>query len=435
MDTYLDSEDSDDDGKFMFTDPSHKVKRKRKRKRHRILHDNQTHGCCQNKVMICSGCCSIFVIAFVITLSTFLYGFFGVVPPFPKTATGLNPPFDAIAAKRLAKWSSVAYCDTNTISDSWSCGSCTGNVTNVSTADNGFKGGIQAVIGVDHTLDMNNKSVGIVVAFRGTKALSNWEIDDDVRQVNAATYFTNNNTNISSSTSKMMVHKGYQEAYGVVREQVRAQVLPLCGLNQRIRVTGHSLGAAVAQLCAFDFSENPVCNNSIPGQTITFGALRTGNIPFVQGYNTSLQKSNMDSWRVVHYADSAANFIPKTLNSWAGIPVPGSPFTYRHVGREVWYSEDNKDYTVCDGSGEDPKCSGSLPLSAQRILDHQVYMEEVIFPCGTPVSMIPAVTAIMCVLGLMSLCCMSLCVFKIRRTQCYLLRSSSTTHFVSLDSF
>ena len=40
---------------------------------------------------------------------------------------------------------------------------------------------------------------------------------------------------------------------------------------------------------------------------------------------------------------------------------------------QVWYNEASSEYTVCDGSGEDQKCSDSLWLP-DSISDHLTYL-------------------------------------------------------------
>jgi hypothetical protein len=46
---------------------------------------------------------------------------------------------------------------------------------------------------------------------------------------------------------------------------------------------------------------------------------------------------------------------------------------FQHVATEVWYQENNVDYQVCNGSGEDPSCSDSL-LAPISIPDHLNYL-------------------------------------------------------------
>ena len=54
-------------------------------------------------------------------------------------------------------------------------------------------------------------------------------------------------------------------------------------------------------------------------------------------------------------------------------PVPHAPpedLFYRHGAHEVWYN--GHDLVMCDGTGEDPKCSDSVDVF--NPLDHALYM-------------------------------------------------------------
>ena len=57
-------------------------------------------------------------------------------------------------------------------------------------------------------------------------------------------------------------------------------------------------------------------------------------------------------------------------------PVPHLPpesFGFTHIGTEVFYTEDNKKHTVCDGSGEDKHCSDQFTFDTW-VNDHNTYM-------------------------------------------------------------
>ena len=64
--------------------------------------------------------------------------------------------------------------------------------------------------------------------------------------------------------------------------------------------------------------------------------------------------------RTVHYADVVPHLPPQILG-------------FHHPGTEVWYQENNVDYQVCNGSGEDPACSDSLSLP-DSVSDHFNYL-------------------------------------------------------------
>ena len=58
--------------------------------------------------------------------------------------------------------------------------------------------------------------------------------------------------------------------------------------------------------------------------------------------------------------------------------VPKVPFEntlavpYHHIGPEVWLAP-NGTTVLCDGSGEDPACSDSIPFAKASGADHTTY--------------------------------------------------------------
>ena len=51
-------------------------------------------------------------------------------------------------------------------------------------------------------------------------------------------------------------------------------------------------------------------------------------------------------------------------------------FNYKHISEEIWYSENNMDYLICqDENKEDSNCSNSCsPLKCTSFDDHLNYM-------------------------------------------------------------
>ena len=82
-----------------------------------------------------------------------------------------------------------------------------------------------------------------------------------------------------------------------------------------------------------------------------------GNAAFAAFY----EQGTRVSWRVTHWRD----------------PVPHLPIEamgFKHIGTEVFYTSDNSKYTVCDGSGEDVKCSDQFDVDPS-IWDHLHYFD------------------------------------------------------------
>ncbi|MEW5299856.1 MAG: hypothetical protein WDW36_002830 [Sanguina aurantia] len=128
---------------------------------------------------------------------------------------------------------------------------------------------------------------------------------------------------------------------------------------------GHSMGAAVAQLCALDMKF--MYNISHVG-CYTYGAPRVGNQAYQELFNLQIA----ESWRFTHGRD----IVPS---------VPLQYMGFHHVSNEVWLVDvessagSETKVLMCDESGEDPSCHNSacyLGLCTS-VMDHLTYMGNV----------------------------------------------------------
>jgi len=108
------------------------------------------------------------------------------------------------------------------------------------------------------------------------------------------------------------VHAGFRSAFNSVMTPLVNEIIP----GTRLYLAGHSLGGALAMLCAYALLESgyPVIG------VYTYGQPRVGNGPFARAYNEALGNR---TWRIVN----------------AGDPVTRMPWqlgTYRHAGIEVF---------------------------------------------------------------------------------------------------
>jgi len=188
----------------------------------------------------------------------------------------------------------------------------------------------------------------VVIVFRGTVEVDymNWVADMDILKT------------APFEDKDIEVHRGFYLAYMQLRERIMRYLEGVPKVD--LVVTGHSLGASMASLCAFDIVTQPDRMGFKSVSTITYGEPRTGNLAFHKAFSRLIP----DSWRVTHYKD----VVPK---------VPFQSFGFYHTAREIWYSsrdyEKTDDYQVCDGSGEDPKCQNSLWF-ATSVQDHLYYI-------------------------------------------------------------
>ena len=104
----------------------------------------------------------------------------------------------------------------------------------------------------------------------------------------------------------MKIHRGFMAAYLGVREAIHHYVNNSSATQYRI--VGHSLGGALAKLCAVDLQYNFASNTGILAdsnihvEAYTFGAPRAGNKAFVASYNARVPKT----WRVVNGWDAVS---------------------------------------------------------------------------------------------------------------------------------
>ena len=177
----------------------------------------------------------------------------------------------------------------------------------------------------------------VVVSFRGSKTSSNW-----FRDLN---YFQVPYPEINGG----YVHKGFYNAWNVTLKPYlmpNIEDLMLKYKGKSILVTGHSMGAAVAQIAALDIYKyaESIHNNGKVG-LYTFGSPRWANSIMADYFKQSVAYH----WRLVNRHDPIA-LHPYTFE--------GLKSSYAHTATQVWYkSDDPLNYTVCDGSGEDPNCS------------------------------------------------------------------------------
>jgi len=142
-----------------------------------------------------------------------------------------------------------------------------------------------------------------VVAFRGSEetGIADWMTDAKFLQTKLPFG--------PKSDDNLKVHQGFIEAYNSVRVSVLQMVQQ--SPHQRVITTGHSLGGALATLCALDVAENISAKTTA---CYTFGSPRVGNPNFAVFYNKLVPQT----FRIVNGAD----LIPE---------LP--PGAYEHVGQ------------------------------------------------------------------------------------------------------
>ena len=236
----------------------------------------------------------------------------------------------------ISLWVSAAtYCDRGTYLSRKFIGPTTGFVATKVIFDNlsdttGYMGYLPS-----------DKS--IYIAFRGTQDIANWISDLDAIKTPYLSY----------PECNCSVHKGFYQAEQKVTSGIVAELERLRGLypSYSVKVTGHSLGAALAQLTSMDLFKAGYANT-----VINFGQPRTGD----QAY-AKFATSKVPTVRVVHNKDQVPH-LPVT----AGME-------YYHVCTEEFENASGA-FKTCNSSCEDPSCSDQYPLAQTNWDDHAIYM-------------------------------------------------------------
>lgn len=196
----------------------------------------------------------------------------------------------------------------------------------------------------------NSDTNSLFVSFRGSVNIPNWI--DNIQFSKITPYVDKN----------IQVEKGFYKAYNYLKQDIltNLQILTNKYNTKYLFITGHSLGASMATLLAYDILT--IYTGFQLSYLITFGSPRVGNPAFVSSF-TKYNKGM--SYRITHYYD----IVPH---------VPEELFGYLHISNEIWFNEDNTHYHECydeNGIGEDPSCSDSCsPIHCTSMSDHLHYM-------------------------------------------------------------
>jgi triacylglycerol lipase len=149
----------------------------------------------------------------------------------------------------------------------------------------------------------------IILAFRGTetRCLPDWMTDAKILLV---------------PSLGGRVHRGFLEAINLVWKDVVTRLAAIRTNNQRLFITGHSLGAALATLAAAKLQE---LNEPVDG-IYTFGSPRVGDKKFADKFDAALGSRN---FRIVNNNDVVTRVAPRECG-------------YSHVSRCLYFDAKNK---------------------------------------------------------------------------------------------
>jgi predicted lipase len=141
------------------------------------------------------------------------------------------------------------------------------------------------------------------------------------------------------------MHSGFVAAYLSVRDDIHNHIQN--SRAKRYRITGHSLGGALATLCAVDLQYN--FGSRIAVEAYTFGSPRVGNDAFVESFNVRVP----NSWRVVNGWDAVV-----------GLPAPWRG--YRHVDTAIKL-ERGFNWRIITGSIEDHRMDNYIEALQEKV--------------------------------------------------------------------
>ncbi|MGF7048088.1 hypothetical protein J2T13_002594 [Paenibacillus sp. DS2015] len=148
----------------------------------------------------------------------------------------------------------------------------------------------------------------IIIAFRGSSSTTNWI------------------SNISASQKRFkyikedcLTHRGFTDIYSSARNEI-ISTLSRLSPDKTIYITGHSLGGALATLCAVDIAANTSYNSP---NLFTYGSPRVGNPAFTKAFSQYVQ----NSYRITNPFDVVTH-APPTIYK---LPKRDKRYYYRHI--------------------------------------------------------------------------------------------------------
>lgn len=237
---------------------------------------------------------------------------------------------------KISLWlSAAAYCGKSSYASHVFKGPTTGfvytyTISDVATDTEGYVGYLPS-------------DSSIYVAYRGSQTIRNWISNLDAFKTSYTSY----------PDCACQVHKGFYEAEQKVISGVITEVKRLRGKypTYAVKVTGHSLGAALAQLTSMD-----LVKAGYAATVYNFGQPRTGDQKYA-----SFATNKVPTWRVTHNKDT----------------VPHLPFTtgmeFYHVCREEFENASGS-LKTCDTTCEDKTCADQYAFENTNVDDHLVYL-------------------------------------------------------------
>ena len=240
-------------------------------------------------------------------------------------AASSEVPYDPALAKLLVHYSAASYCSNRSALASWTCPRCSPPSSNAPPLRHvqvlwNASSQVQGYVAYEAASNLT------VIAFRGSVGTLNWLEDFDVSLVPRP-----------DACAECQVSKGFfLDTYQTIAQDVRdalAAVRAAVGGPSPVLVTGHSLGAALAELLAYDLATAAAAGGP-PVQlaaVLTFGKPRVGNAAWAAAWTAVLQSATPVAYRVVHYEDPVPH-LPLELMDYAHPPTEVCVLRWRAQG-------------------------------------------------------------------------------------------------------
>lgn len=148
----------------------------------------------------------------------------------------------------------------------------------------------------------------IIIAFRGTVSKTNW-ISDMMATQKPFEYIE----------ETVLTHRGFTDIYSSARSQI-LETLGKLPKGKTLFITGHSLGAALATLCAMDIAAN---TSFRAPYLFTYGSPRVGDPAFAKAFSVYV----LNSFRIANLFDIVTHAPPFIYK----LPRRQKTYYYSHV--------------------------------------------------------------------------------------------------------
>lgn len=272
-------------------------------------------------------------------------------------------------AYTFGRYAAAAYCVAPIVLKTWTCAAhCTNTVTH-GTSDVVVWEDI--ITGIKYYVAVNHSKKSLIIAFRGTLTPGSFFVDAAVAQVKY--------TGHPEAPEDARIHAGFFYSFYRVSSRLRdsiKQVAALITEEYTIDVTGHSLGGAMATICALDL----VGQKMFPASRVrlfTFGQPRTGNPAFAEFVSNigfrSISRITFNNDLIPHVPPTFMGYAHHRGEVW----LEGWWFRKNEEGLLDWLKGIVRDHlgferrvTVCkDMYCEDSGCSNRKPPFL-NILNH-----------------------------------------------------------------